>query len=117
MASASQVSGATNIAKDVKINRFIIASSKFGFSIPLIQKILIERDNNISLEKIRSVLLENKINDTGFNCSQQSQTWKRYLSYIVGKFDSPSLQDFKDKALEEATRFYGINELSWSVNT
>lgn len=110
MASAFEGFQTTKTTRNLKTDQFIICSYRFGFSVLLIQKILIERGYNFSPEEIRSVLLENEIQDNSFNCSRQSHHWKHYLAYIIDKFDPPFLEEFKNKALEEATRFYGINE-------
>lgn len=107
MASAGQEPGLIHKIRDKKADQFIVAACRFGFSIPLIQKVLKESNYNPSQEEIRMVLSNNGIYDYDMNCSH---IWKRYLSYIAEKFDPPSLDKFKDEGLKEATTFYGINE-------
>lgn len=111
MASSSQwLNGILDKTINPIAENFIIAAYKFGFSVQLIQRKLRENSYNPTYKEIRTVLEQNNIHDDGFNCSRQSHTWKRYLTYIADKFDPSSLAQFKREGLNEVTTFYGIDE-------
>ena len=93
---------------DYKANRYIVSSYKIGFSIKLINNRLIENNYDSTISKIEDVLIQGGISPTGYNCSQDSQTWRRYLTYIIETYKPNTDADFEAMANEHNT-IYNIS--------
>lgn len=85
---------------DYKANRYVVSAYKVGFSVKLINKILIEYNYASDPSTIEAILAQVNITPNGYNCSQESQTWRRYLTYIIETYKPTTADDFEVMAYE-----------------
>lgn len=85
---------------DYKSNRYVVSAYKAGFSIKLINNRLIEHDYDSTTSTIEEVLMQVGISPNRYNCSQDSQIWRRYLTYIIETYKPATDADFGAMAYE-----------------
>lgn len=93
---------------DGSANDYIVSTYQIGFSIKLIDKRLIEYNYDSTESKVEEVLMQAGISPNGYNCSQDSQTWKRYLTYIIETY-KPATEDQFEVNAHEYNSIYGIS--------
>lgn len=91
-----------------KANRYVVSAYKFGFSVRLINKVLTELDYASDPSLIEAILAQANIFPNGYNCSETSQTWRRYLTHIIETYKPTTDADFETMAHEHHT-IYNIS--------
>lgn len=95
---------------DDKAKRFIISAYKVGISVELINRFVQEFNYACTISIVQQTLTTVNIILQYHNCSHASLTWRRYLTHILETFNHPTLEQFKEIALDEAKKYYGIDE-------
>lgn len=94
-----------NIAK-----QFIISAYKLGISQLLIDRFLRESNYDCTMTDIHEILWSCDIFPNSYNCSYNSDVWRRYLTNILKNPEIRFLRNLKKVALQEAIDYYDINE-------
>lgn len=95
---------------DDKAKRFIISAYKVGISVELINRFVQEFNYACTISIVQQTLTTANIIPPYHNCSRASLTWRRYLTHILEKFNPPTLEKFKEIALDEGKKYYDIDE-------
>lgn len=95
---------------DVQAKEFIRIAYKIGISVKLINRFVRECNYACTITIVQEVLGSKKTPPNNYNCSRASLIWKRYLTHILETFNHPTLERFKEIALDEAKEYYDIDE-------
>lgn len=95
---------------DEEARQFIIRAHQIGMSVILINKLLKESDYDCNVIIIHDTLYNANIVPNPSNCSASSLTWRRFLTNILEKFESPTLEQFQIIALQDAINYYNIDK-------
>lgn len=95
---------------DDTAEQFIISAYKLGISQLLIHRFLRESNYNCLMTDIYETLWKCDIFPDSYNCSSNSDVWRRYLTNILKDPEIKGIRHFKMIALQEAIDYYDINK-------
>lgn len=95
---------------DAQARQFIRSAYNVGMSIKLINRFLQESNYDCTMPVVENKLRFSNIFPDNYNCSRASGIGKRYLTYIVDKFNCNTLEEFSEIALNEAKMFYDYDD-------
>ena len=91
-----------------------MSAYRLGMSVILIHKSLEELNYDSTITKIHEALWSFNVYPDNFNCSKDSLIWRRYLIYMIEKFNVSTLEEFEELALQEAMDYYNIDKTTFT---